>query len=57
MFHSKLTLVKEIFYKNSYPEDFTDRCFKLFFSKINILKRKIVPAVEKNPSCDHAFLI
>ena len=33
---------------NGYPENFTDRCFKLFLNRIHILKEK-VPAVEKKP--------
>ena len=30
------------------PENFIDRCFKLFLSRIHILKEK-VPTVEKKP--------
>ena len=37
MFHSQLTLVKEVFYKNRYSEKCTDRCFKSFLSEIQIL--------------------
>ena len=33
---------------NGYPENFTDRCFKLFLNRIHILKEN-VPAVEKKP--------
>ena len=45
MFHSKLILLREIFQKNGYPENFIDRCFKLFLNRIHILKEK-VPTVE-----------
>ena len=48
MFHQKLILLREIFQKNGYPENFVDRCFKLFLNRINILKEK-VPTVEKKP--------
>ena len=48
MFHQQLILLREIFQKNGYPENFIDRCFKLFLSRIHILKDK-VPAVEKKP--------
>ena len=37
-----------LFQKNSYPENFTDRCFKLFLNRIHILKEK-VPTVQKKP--------
>ena len=46
MFHQQLILLREIFQKNSYPENFIDRCFKLFLNRIHILKEK-VPTVEK----------
>ena len=46
MFHSQLTLLKEMFQKDVYPEDFIVKCFKLFLNKIHIVKEK-VPAVEK----------
>ena len=48
MFHQQLILLREIFQKNGYPENFIDRCFKLFLNRINILKEK-VSAVEKKP--------
>ena len=48
MFHQQLILLREIFQKNSYPENFIDRCFKLFLNRIHILKEK-VPTVEKKP--------
>ena len=41
MFHSPLTLLKEIFQKNGYPENFIDRCFYLLLNKIQILEEKI----------------
>ena len=40
--------LREIFQKNGYPENFIDRCFKLFLGRIHILKEK-VPTVEKKP--------
>ena len=48
MFHQQLILLREIFQKNGYPENFIDRCFKLFLNRIHILKEK-VPTVEKKP--------
>ena len=48
MFHKKFILLREIFQKNGYPENFIDRCFKLFLNRIHILKEK-VPTVEKKP--------
>ena len=48
MFHQQLILLREIFQKNGYPENFIDRCFKLYLNRINILKEK-VSAVEKKP--------
>ena len=44
----QLILSREIFQKNGYPENFIDRCFKLFLNRIHILKGK-VPTVEKKP--------
>ena len=41
MFHSQLALLLEIFQKNGYPENFIDRCFKLFLSRIHILEEKV----------------
>ena len=46
MFHQQLVLLRKIFQKNGYPENFIDRCFKLFLNKIYILKEK-VPTAEK----------
>ena len=48
MFHQQVILLREIFKKNGYPENFIDRCFKLFLDRIHILKEK-VPTVEKKP--------
>ena len=48
MFHEQLILLREIFKKNGYPENFIDRCFKLSLDIIYILKEK-VPTVEKKP--------
>ena len=39
---------RKIFQKNGYPENFIDRCFKLFLNRIHILKEK-VPITEKKP--------
>ena len=44
----QLILLREIFQKNGYPENFVDRYFKLFFNRIDILKEN-VPTVEKKP--------
>ena len=48
MFHQQSILLREIFKKNGYPENFIDRCFKLFLDRIHILEEK-VPTVEKKP--------
>ena len=48
MFHQQWILLREIFQKNGYPENFIDRCFKLFLNRIHIFKEK-VPTVEKKP--------
>ena len=48
MFHQQLILLREIFQKNGYSENFTDRCFKLFLNRIHILKEN-VPTVDKKP--------
>ena len=48
MFHQQLILLKEIFQKNGYPENFIDKCFKLFLNRVHILKEK-VSTVEKKP--------
>ena len=48
MFYQQLILLREIFQKNDYSENFTVRCFKLFLNRIHILKEK-APTVEKKP--------
>ena len=48
MFHSQLTLSKEIFQKNDCPENFIDKCFKLFLNKIHILKEKVATVEKKH---------
>ena len=50
MFHQQLILIREIFQKsgNGNPENFIDRCFKLFLNRIHILNGK-APTVEKKP--------
>ena len=56
MFHSQLMLLREIFQKNGYPENFIDRCFKLFLNKIDILKEKVPKVVKKPLRLDLPFL-
>ena len=46
MFHQQLILLREIFQKSGYPENFIDRCFKLFLNRMHILIGK-VPTIEK----------
>ena len=48
MFHSQLTLLKEILKKNGYPENFIDRCFKLLLNIIHISRENTL-ADEKKP--------
>ena len=48
MFHWQLILLREIFQKISYPENFIDRCFNLSLNRIHILQEK-VSTVEKKP--------
>ena len=38
MFHQQLIFLREIIQKNGYPENFIDRCFKLFLNRIHIFK-------------------
>ena len=45
-FHTELTFLKGIFWKNGYPENFTDKCFKKFLSNFHLVKEN-VPTVEK----------
>ena len=48
MFDQQLILLTGILQKNEFPENFIDRCFKLFLNRIHILKEK-VSTVEKKP--------
>ena len=48
MFYQQVILLREIFQKNDYSENFTVRCFKLFLNRIHILKEKAL-TVEKKP--------
>ena len=48
MFYQQLTLLREIFQKNGYPENFIDRCFKLLLNRTHIIKEK-APRVEEKP--------
>ena len=50
MFHQQLILLRGIFQKNGYPENFIDRCFKLFLNRIHILKEKDRTVEKKPPS-------
>ena len=43
-----MKLLREVFQKNGYPENFRGRCFKLFLNRIHILKEKVT-TVEKKP--------
>ena len=54
MFHLQLTLLREIFQKNGYLENFIDRWFKLFFNRIHIII-ETVPSVKRS-LCDWSFL-
>ena len=48
MVHSQLTLLKEIFQKDGYQENFIGSCLMLLLNKIDILKEK-VPTTGKEP--------
>ena len=48
MFLSQLTLLRKIFQKNGYPENFINRCFKLILNRTHILKEKAL-TVKKKP--------
>ena len=52
MFLSQLTLLREIFQRNGYPQNFIDTSFKLFLSTIHIKKdnKEKIDTVEKNVS-------
>ena len=45
-FHAELTFLRKIFRKNSYPENFIDKCFKKFLNNIHLVKEK-APTVER----------
>ena len=55
MFHQQSILLREIFQKNGYPENFIDRCFKLFLNRIYISKKRFLQL--KRSLCDYSFLI
>ena len=40
-FHTELTFPKEIFRKNSYPENFIDKCFGKFLNNIHLVKENV----------------
>ena len=46
IFHIQLILLRDIFRKKDYPENFIDRCFNLFLTTIHILKENL-STVEK----------
>ena len=48
-FHTELTLMKTIFQKKGYTENFIDKCFKNFLNNIHLVKDN-VPTV-KNSVC------
>ena len=50
MFHQQLILLREIFQKNGYPENFIDRCFKLFLNRVHISKKRFLQL--KRSLCD-----
>ena len=43
--------MSKLFQKNGSPENFIDRCFKLFLNRINILKKKRL-VLFKRSLCD-----
>ena len=43
-----MILLREVFQKNGFPENFNGRCFKFFLNRIHMLKEK-VPTVQKKP--------
>ena len=45
-FHTEWISLKGIFQKNGYPENFIDKCFEKFLSKVHLVKEN-VPTVEK----------
>ena len=48
MLNQQLILLRQIFWKNGFPDNFLDRCFKLFLNEIHILEEK-VPTIERKP--------
>ena len=50
MFHQQFILLREIFQKNGYPENFIDRCFKLFLNRVHISKKRFLQL--KRSLCD-----
>ena len=52
--HNKIVYLKEIFKRNSYPDDFVDLCIKKFFDKLYITK-KIYQTVEKKQLIIYKF--
>ena len=46
--HNELVCLKEIFLKNGYPEDFINKCFKIFIDNIHVVKDTTL-TVEKKP--------
>ena len=41
--HTELTLLKEIFCKNGYPENLIDKCFSKFLNNIHFVKESVPP--------------
>ena len=46
-FHTELTSLKRIFCKNGYPENFIDKCFKMFLDNIHLAKENVPAAGKK----------
>ena len=46
--HIELVCLKEIFFKNGYPEDFINNCFKKIMDNMHVVKETTV-TVEKKP--------
>ena len=44
---STIEILREIFQKNGFPENFIDRCFKLFLKRTHILKEKVCKVEKK----------
>ena len=56
VFHSQLTHLRKMTQKNGYPENFIDRCFKLFLNRTHILREK-KKKEKKNRLSDQSFPI